>query len=491
MTIQEILSGLAATNTNYAVELKEEGFPQPAKLADMIIMGPAKINYREILKEMMRQRSDFTRDKCVDILKKLLNIHSSRKVVKSSVDKDIVSRIIKEIDDYCNPRNRYLTNVSVDGYFENEISESEASIHIDEIRGCLYDLKDQLVALLNEEEWEGLSEDYWDAVNYCRDWLTREAYDDLYEDIFAPISRQINVKDTERGIMSNSVQSAKFEVDTDDLSEICIEDFFEPQGLDSVISILPVSDVTEDACLLIQDQLNRNGDFSNINVPEEVLAQAQVIFDSADYDSVVVNLSSENYLIFKLDNPSVKAEEDSDVKLVASEDTVVIETDDGDFLVKSKDSNFVEFIDEEMGDGIGDDEEMTEIVDGVSSSVKLVECDSEFIKNAGYKYCLVKSSKGPLLKNLMNNLDSSEPIKSSNQYIVKISSVSLDSTGSWDNARVRYYKGGRFDSKEPQYFSKERAEEIADDLKNDEQLKWGFGNEKHKVEVEEIKSSCK
>ena len=202
MTIQEILSGLAATHTNYAVELKEAGFPQPAKLADMIIMGPAKINYREILKEMMRQRSDFTRDKCVDILKKLLNIHSSRQI-KSSVNKNVVSRIIKEIDNYCSPRNRYLTNVSVDGYLENEISESEASIHVDEIRGCLYDLKDQLVALLNEEEWEGLSEDYWDAVNYCRDWLTREACNDLYEDIFAPISREINVKDTERGIMVN------------------------------------------------------------------------------------------------------------------------------------------------------------------------------------------------------------------------------------------------------------------------------------------------
>lgn len=83
----------------------------------------------------------------------------------------------------------------------------------------------------------------------------------------------------------------------------------------------------------------------------------------------------------------------------------MIETDDGDFLVKSKDSNFVEFIDEEMGDGTGDDEEMTEIVDGINSSVKLVECDSGFTKNAGYKYCLIKSNKGSLLKNLMNNLD--------------------------------------------------------------------------------------
>lgn len=387
MTIQEILSGLAATNTNYAVELKEAGFPQPAKLADMIIMGPAKINYREILKEMMRQRSDFTRDKCVDILKKLLNIHSSRKAVQS------------------------------DRYALGDCSFCGNGEKVDTLENFLkkygYDDIEAACDLLDIDPEEEVCEDCF------KGWLPelRKAFYSEYDEFGTDVRTG---EDFPHINQSKQIKSAKIEVDTDDLSEICIEDFFEPQGLDSIISILPVSDVTEDACLLIQDQLNRNGDFSGINVPEEVLAQAQVIFDSADYDSVTVSLSSENYLIFKLDNPSVKAEEDSDVKLVAPEDTVVIETDDGDFLVKSKDSNFIEFIDEEMGDGTGDDEEMSEIVDGVNSSVKLVECDSEFIKNAGYKYCLVKSSKSSLLKNLMNNLDeNSRQIKSSVERTLK------------------------------------------------------------------------
>ena len=90
------------------------------------------------------------------------------------------------------------------------------------------------------------------------------------------------------------------------------------------------------------------------------------------------------------------------------------------------------------------------------------------------------------------NINSSKkPIKSDKQYIVKISSRSFDGSGSWDNARVCYYKGGRFDSKEPQYLSLERAEEIADDLRHDEQLRPGFGNEDHRVEIEEVTSSRK
>lgn len=394
MTIQEILSGLAATNTNYAAELREEGFPQSAKLADMIIMGPAKINYREILKEMMRQRSDFTRDKCVSILKKLLNIHSSRKVVKS--------------DRYALGDCSFCGNGEKVNTLENFLKK----YGFDDIEAAC--------DLLDIDPEEEVCEDCF------KGWLPElnEAFYSEYDEfgIDARTSRNFPYRN-----QSKQIKSAKVEVDTDDLSEICIEDFFEPQGLDSIISILPVSDVTEDACLLIQDQLNRNGDFSNINVPEEILAQAQVIFDSADYDSVTVNLSSENYLIFKLDNPSVKAEEDSDIKLVAPEDTVVIETDDGDFLVKSKDSSFVEFIDEEMGDGTGDDEEMTEIVDGVNSSLNITLADPNFVKSSGYHYCLVNSRKESLLKNLLTNSSRSQ-INSSRDYPTEMN-VYLDHHG--------------------------------------------------------------
>ena len=88
-------------------------------------------------------------------------------------------------------------------------------------------------------------------------------------------------------------------------------------------------------------------------------------------------------------------------------------------------------------------------------------------------------------------IDSSvkKPIKSDKQYTVKILSIPVDGNGDWRNAKTRYYKGGRFDSEEPQYLSKERAEEIAYDLKHDEQLKDGFGGERYNIKIEEITSS--
>lgn len=190
-----------------------------------------------------------------------------------------------------------------------------------------------------------------------------------------------------------------------DLSEICVSDFFEKEGLDAIVSILPVMDVDEATCFEIQDRLNGDGDFSGIAAPEEVLCQAQVIYDRVDYDSVEVLVSSEGYLVFQLNNHDVKEEEENDVKLVAPDDLVVIETADGDFLVKSRERDFVEFLDEELGDGIGDDSEMTEIVDGVNSSVKLSLCDPDFIRNGGNFYSLVGASKAVLLQNLLNAIE--------------------------------------------------------------------------------------
>lgn len=508
MNLVELFSALAATDINYAEELKNKGFSNFGEIADQIVEG-GELNHRKVL-NMMIDNSDYTRDECVNILKQILKIHNSRKLVKSdrytlgdcsfcgngekvdTVENFLEKYGFDDVEAACDlldidPEEEvcedcfkgWLPELNEAFYSEydefgidtrtgenfpyrnqskqiksshNDYNDFDWSIFLDNEGYPNSDLIDQIIRIVSWYDGEDFPYDenfdrYFDKrinkgldkkeamkqaariaiLDACQNVETFRNMLDAYlanhnaeESKEAIAFANYPVKEEkEPEVMFgdkydfgpwndvNQSKQIKSNKEETNMNDICIKDFFELQGLDSVISILPVEDVTEDDCALIQDQLNKDGDFTQINVPEEILAQAQIIYDNVEFDSVQVSLSSENYLMFKIDNPEVVEEKKEEVKLVAPEDTVVIETEDGDFLVKSKDETFIEFLDEQLGDGVGDDEQLDEIVDVIESSVKLAVCDSEFARNAGFKYCLVKSSKAVLLKNLMKHISGS------------------------------------------------------------------------------------
>ena len=117
----------------------------------------------------------------------------SYREIKSSADMSIYERIVGEILQYCNLRNRYLTNSDVEFFLDGAISEGEASDVISQVRQKLMILKNDLDDLNWGDEAPNISNHYNDTFEFCKETLTARAFNNLKEDIFDPLTRAVEI----------------------------------------------------------------------------------------------------------------------------------------------------------------------------------------------------------------------------------------------------------------------------------------------------------
>lgn len=165
-------------------------------------------------------------------------------------DEEIIERLENEIMGYTNLRNRYLTNGDVELFNDGAISEGEASDIITKVHRKLNVLKENLIDLKwAEEEDEDLAlewvkNSFEDLYSFARENLTANAFNNLKEDIFNVIKRNILTTDlsASKKIMSTFTEEeldtiAEYYADLgDDVKLDEIKDDLKEDKLDEVVN---------------------------------------------------------------------------------------------------------------------------------------------------------------------------------------------------------------------------------------------------------------